>query len=799
MVKFDYTSGRARKARIARVFGKMLWLFYVLAVLALVGGVVLVVALRCPAGWVMVGFAAWFYMPAYWYRKGLKRLAVVNDGSIDGMLSAKVLGSLPRNPATTELVEVIMKGSSGRFLFARFALPVDFLSVLIQNYKIDIAQVWEEAVKLREALESEVISEGILAIAMVKLQPEAQMVLGRYKLDIEDLMNGVRWYDQAQAASARSAERMKTGGIARDWSFGFTPLLDRFGRNISAEISAHGGRTMSLAMPSRNKVVQQMIDVFSRGGRQNATVVAPDGAGKTSVVHDFAERILDASADIPSHLKYRQVFLLDAATIVSAASERGELERLMNRLLAEAAQAKNVIICLDNAELFFEDGTGSVDISNLLLPVLEAGGSRMILTMNEQVLLRIGQKKPAVINAINRINIAPANFEETMAAMEDRTLQLEHDLGIFYQYQALKKSYELSQRYVHEQEMPGRAIKLLEAAGNHAEGQIVTEKSVEQAIEMTTGVKVGVADEMEDKEKLLNLEELIHQRMVDQKRAVKVVSDALRRARAGVRNTARPVGVFLFLGPTGVGKTELAKALAEVYYGGEGNLVRVDLNQFVTAESVNDLTADGADNPNSLTAGVMKNPFSVVLLDEVEKAHPNVLTALLQVLDEGILRDVLGREVSFRDAILIATSNAGAQEIRARIEAGEDITQVGEEIQNMLISSGEFRPEFLNRFDEMVVFGPLAKSDLLQIIDMMIAGVNKTLVAQKVTVEVALDAKELLVEAGYDPRLGARPMRRVIQQVVENEVAKQLLSDTALPGGKILVDAEMVRRNLAAD
>lgn len=797
MVGFNYNSVRARKARFAKTFSKVYWVLYILMAVTIIGGAALVI-LRYPVGWLVIGLAGPLYMLTYWYKKHLKHLALVEDGSIDGILSASILGNLSKQPTTSELAKIIMAGRSGRFLFARFGLPFDFLDALLANFDVDIERVFASAKILRQELDSEAVSAGILAISIIQQRPEAQMVLARYKLDTQDLKNGVRWFDQVQEAFAKSHERMKTGGIARDWSFGFTPLLERFGRNISAEISAHGGRTMSLDLPSRNKVVQQMIDIFSKGGRQNVTIVAPDGAGKTSVVHDFAERILDARANIPSHLKYRQVFLMDAATILSAAAEKGELERLVNHLLVEAARAKNVIICLDNAELFFEDGVGSVDISNILLPVLEAGGFRMILTMNEQVLLRVAQKKPAVINAINRINIESANFEETMAAMQDRVVQLEFDLKIFYQYQALKKSYELSRRYVYEQAMPGRAIKLLEAAGNYAENGVVSEKSVEMAVEAATGAKVGVADNTEDREKLLNMEQLIHERMVNQKRAVKVVSDALRRARAGVRSTIRPVGTFLFLGPTGVGKTELAKALAEVYYGGEDNLVRVDLNQFVTAESVNALTADGADNPNSLTAGVMKKPFSVVLLDEIEKAHPNVLTALLQVLDEGILRDALGREVSFRDTILIATSNAGAQEIRAKIEAGEDITMVSEEIQNMLISSGEFRPEFLNRFDEMVCFGPLSKQDLLQIIDMMIAGVNKTLVSQKIVVEVATSAKELLVEAGYEPRLGARPMRRVIQKVVENEVAKQLLGGELLPGSKIEITAEIVRENLAA-
>ena len=795
VVTFNYNSVRAKKARFEKVLSKVIWLCYLVMFLCLLGGLTLVI-LGYAVGWLVVSLTGPMYMLDYWQRKDLKKLPVIEGEAIDGLLSAGILGRISKDPTTRDLAEIIFDEVSGKFLLARFGLRGEFLVGLVAGSVSGVSQIWEMAMTLRKELGSPEVSAGVILLAMVRLAPGFEQKLAQYKLDFEDLQKGVRWYDQAKAAVDRGGERMRTGGMARDWSFGFTPLLERFGRNISEEVSAHGGRTMSLLLPEQQKIVQQMIDIFSRGGRQNVTVVGPDGAGKTSVVHDFAERILDADAHIPSHLKYRQVFLLNASAMIAAANERGELELLMNQVLVEVARAKNVIICLDDAQLFFEDGTGSVDISKLLLPVLEGGRLRMILTMNEQVLLRIGQKNPAVVNAINRVNIAPASFGETMAAMEDKVVQLEWDLGNFYQYQALKRVYELSERYIYDRAMPGRAIQLLETAGNYAINGVVTARSVEQAIEATVGAKVGVADDVGEKEKLLHLEALIHERMVNQERAVQVVSDALRRARAGVRNEKRPVGTFLFLGPTGVGKSELAKALAEVYYGGENNLVRVDLNQFVTAESVNNLTADGADNPESLTANVMKNPFSVVLLDEIEKAHEKVLTALLQVLDEGVLRDSLGREVSFRDAILIATSNAGAQEIRAKITAGENITTVGEEISNMLVNSGEFRPEFLNRFDEIVVFGPLSKVDLLKVVDLMIAGVNRTLEGQKIKVEVDAMAKNLLVEAGYDPQLGARPMRRVVQRVVENEVAKQALSGQVGAGGTIVITAEMVQANL---
>jgi ATP-dependent Clp protease ATP-binding subunit ClpA len=279
---------------------------------------------------------------------------------------------------------------------------------------------------------------------------------------------------------------------------------------------------------------------------------------------------------------------------------------------------------------------------------------------------------------------------------------------------------------------------------------------------------------------------------------VGVVSDALRRARAGVRNENRPIGTFLFLGPTGVGKTELAKALADVYFGGENRMVRLDLNEFVGAEDVTRLIADGANDPSSLTAQVMKQPFSVVLLDEIEKAHPNVLATLLQLLDEGILRDIKNREVSFRDTIVIATSNAGADRIREYIERGYSLEQFEPKFIDELINSNQFRPEFLNRFDEIVTFRPLGKEELVQVIDLILAGINKTLALQKISVDVAQDAKLFLVDKGYDPRLGARPMRRIVQRAVENTVAKQMLSGSVAPGSVITISLDQVEQILGS-
>ncbi len=241
--------------------------------------------------------------------------------------------------------------------------------------------------------------------------------------------------------------------------------------------------------------------------------------------------------------------------------------------------------------------------------------------------------------------------------------------------------------------------------------------------------------------------------------------------------------------PTGVGKTELAKSLAAVYFNGEDRLIRLDLNEFVRTEDVSRLIADGADDPYSLSAQVMKQPFSVILLDEIEKAHDSVLATLLQALDEGILRDAKGREVSFRDTIIIATSNAGADMIRHHIEAGEKLEDFEEAFTNDLIVSKQFRPEFLNRFDEIVLFKPLGIDELNQLIDLIIAGINKTLEPQKISLVVDDAAKAKLVKKGYDPKLGARPLRRAVQRTVENLIAKRMLEGSVQPGETISLTA----------
>ena len=792
-IGFDYNSPRSEKARIAVRLNKKWQVLLIIVAMLLFASGIYMLFLGVAVGWALLGVSVMPVMVTGWYKGELNQLKVKNGAkTIDDILAVDVLGHMSKRPTPQELAAIVSNLNGGQFFAFRFGISASFLQTLTSSNEDDMQAVWREAWKLYEQTNSDNISSIVLMAALIKCAPNYEVMLGHLQLEIEDLVHGVEWYNHIiNIIDNRKAPR-RTGGIARDWSFGWTPLLNRFGTNISQDV---GSDSFLIKLAAHDDSLNQLQDIFGKNGRQNAVLVGPTGCGKTQIVRAFASRLMDASAKIPSSLLFRQIFILDASALIASAAGRGELEQLVPQVLAEAYNAKNIIICLDNAQLFFEDGIGSVDITNVLLPILEAGNLRMILAMDEQQYLKISNRNPQIMNSLNRINVTPASKSETIAVMQDQSIMIEYQNHVTYMYQALAETYRLSDRYVHDLAMPGRALKLLESAAHYSENGLVTAKSVQQTIEKTLDIKVGVATGDDEREKLLNLEALIHERMINQSRAVSVVCDALRRARAGVRNQNRPIGTFLFLGPTGVGKTELAKSLACVYFGGEDRIVRLDMNEYSNADDAARLIADGADNPNSLTARTMKQPFSVVLLDEIEKAHPNVLATLLQLLDEGVLRDVKNREVSFRDTIVIATSNAGADKIREYIERGYDIEKFEDKLVDELIDGKQFLPEFLNRFDEIVMFRPLKKDELIKVVDLMIEAVNKTLSLQKISVNVSTEAKTYLVEAGYDPRLGARPMRRAIQTFVENKVASMLLQINAFTSPRKL----HIKMNLAGD
>lgn len=793
---FNYHSLRATEARAAATMNHPLFkaLLTLFIIISTAGAIYALFFLHNALGWLCLAASIFLTMCLVYIIGELAKVPVGPSESIDDLLSANVLRLL--NPATTtpDLAKNLIKTRSGSFLALRFGITPNLLSAIAGDPPADLTPVFHTAREIMHAVDGETISGGILAIAMIENHPHHEYILSQMKLELSDLYDGLIWYNHLHGIVKSAKKHVRDGGIARDFTFGYIPTLQHLGTNLSDNRSPI---KTQIHLSSHHQIVDQIISIFSANGRQNVALIGPAGSGRTTIVRAFSEAILDADAKIPASLKYRQVFMLDAASLISTADHYGGLENLMMRILGEAYAAKNIILCLDNAQLFFESATGSVDISNILLPILEAGRLRIILTMDEQKFLEISSSNSALANSLNKIMVAPTNRTETLKILEDQVPMIEARHNVICTYWALTEAYRLSERYIHDLEMPGRAINLFESACNYPDPSgLVTAESVARAIEQTQGVKIQSTDTTE-RAQLLNLEQLIHERMVDQASAVKAVSDALRRAVAGVRNQNRPIGTFLFLGPTGVGKTELAKAISEVYFNGENHIIRLDLNEYVTAADVQRLIADGADNPDSLTASVLKQPFAVVLLDEIEKAHPQVLTTLLQVLDEGILRDANNHEVSFRDTIIIATSNAGADQIRDFISSGQsDISIYRGELVDHLIETGEFKPEFLNRFDEICLFKPLSKDELVQVVDLIIGSINRTLAPQKIAVELDYEAKLLLVDRGYDPQMGARPMRRIVQKSVENLVAKLMLMGTLTPGSLLHITPDMLRTEL---
>ncbi len=803
--RLNYRANRAIEARYCQRYGKLTRVITLVgAILLSLLGIVLLLA-GMAIGWLVLMLAGWSLVPYLWLHSRLRDMpASKQPRNIGDILSLEVLGLLPQDPNPRTIIEALAGSGGAKFLANRLGIPIQQVVQLTPADSGLTESVWRESINIWSHLpeRTSTIPSVAVVAAIIRLNPDCTDILNNLRIDASDVYRGVEWLEHWEMQARRSSDLKLTGGIARDWSFGYIPTLEHFGTNLSLKYS-EGRRSMAGNLMRNRLLVDDMIKYLSSNARRNVALIGPLGVGKSTVVEALADILMDSKSGASSDVKFNQVFMLDASAIISAANARGEIEQLIGRLLSEAYRAKNIILFLDNAELFMSDGTGSVDLSNLLQPAIEGGGLKLIMAMEEQRFLQIAQAKPALTSALNRIEITPTDDNDTIRVLEDRIIPLEYGSTTLFTYQALTEAYRLSNRYIHDVAQPRASVQLLESAAQRASGGVVNPSVVAQTIEQTLGIKVGgnlqSGDAQAEKDKLLHLEELIHQRMINQTKAVSAVASALRRARAGVRNENRPIGTFLFLGPTGVGKTELAKSLAAVYFSGEDHLVRIDLNEYVRAEDVARLIADGATDPMSLSAQVQKDPFSVVLLDEIEKAHPNVLTTLLQVLDEGVLRDINNRPISFRDTILIATSNAGADKIRQYIEAGYQLEQFSEQIQNELISSGQFKPEFLNRFDEIAVFRPLTKSELLQVIDLILVGINKNLANQKVAVAVDDQAKLALVEAGYDPRLGARPMRRVVQRTVENIVAEKILTGELVPGSGIRLSLADIQASLAKD
>lgn len=717
-----------------------------------------------------------------WIRRDLGRLQAAPVGStteLSDLLPAQLVANYRQTMSAGEFWQLLASTHDGQFIMARFGLAPDAVAGALGTWQLDHDALWTEAERLAGELSLNTLTPALALAAMFHLNPSLEKLLTALKLTLEDLGEGVLWLARLESYITR--KRPIYGGIARDWASGFTPLLSKFGDNLSQRVEFAGKHFVT--QERTNQLDALVTGLDSSNG--SVVLIGEPGIGKTALLLGLADRLLQGQES--GSLAHHQIIALNASFILSNSQGQGGIESTVMNLLGEAVHAGNIVIALDEAQLFFGQGTGAVNLSQVLLPVLQSRRIKLVLAVTPGDWQKLKAMNSAMASLLTPLVLAEANQQETMRVLADRSLLLEQGKFITT-WSALLEAYRLAGRYFQDEAYPGRAIKLLEAALNHPDGTFISDRSVQQAVESQFGVKVQQASTTES-DVLLHLEDKIHERMINQTRAVSVVANALRRARAGVSNPKRPIGSFLFLGPTGVGKTELAKSIAALYFGDEKSVIRLDMSEYQQVADVDRILGSATDNPEGLLPRVRQAPFSVVLFDEIEKAHANILNLFLQMLDEGNLTDTAGKPASFKDAIVIATSNAGADEIRKHIEAGEQLEQFEQQFVNNLINAGAFKPELLNRFDEIVLFRPLNQLELAQVVKLMIAEVNKTLANQKITVTLTDDAAAELVKTGYDPRLGARPMRRMVTRRVEDTVAAMILKGEAKPGDTISLDA----------
>ena len=774
-------SNRAKTARFAVGFGKT---GQSLSRWSAIIGIGLAVLLAAALGaslmsGLLLSLSLVLLMLSIWYERYLKDMQPSGE-DYTSRLTTDALGHLksskPISPKS--LWSAYEKHWQGRFISNRLLLHSDSIEMLMSDDETMTTSVLQAADQLKES-SSQLVDVRHIVVALLLTNESVKSVLQRVALQESDVRNVLDWLDRAIAVMR--ADKPYYGGIGRDWATGFTPRLNAFGANISQAIQ-RGGAHFGTLLESPG--VHAIRGALSQGASTIA-LIGGSGAGKTSHIYALAQSLLAESKD--PQLRHKQVVGLDASSIISSARHPGDMEHIMNTLLNEAHHAGNIILYLDNAELFFQDGHGSFDATRLLQPAAQSKTIKIVMAMTPRDYQMLKNQNPSFASVLTPVNMQEPDERTAQEILEDTALTFEHRQKTFISYQAVKAAIPLSDRYFQDIARPGRGIRLLEQALAYPDNGVITDESIKQSIEGTQGVKLSAASQAES-ETLLNLEDELHKRMINQSRAVSVVSSALRRARAGVTNPNRPLGSFLFLGPTGVGKTELAKALSATNFGSQEAMIRLDMSEYQHENDVARLLSDGADASNSLLMQIRQQPYSVVLLDEIEKAHPNILNLLLQLLDEGQLSDNAGKAASFKDAIIIATSNAGAQSIREQIEAGKQLEDFEEEFTNQLINSGQFKPELLNRFDEIVLFRPLTQEELTQVVTLMMQEVNRTLSTQNIHVSLTPAATTKIVELGYDPRLGARPMRRVVQRTVEDTIAKKILAKEVNAGDNITLD-----------
>ncbi len=578
-------------------------------------------------------------------------------------------------------------------------------------------------------------------------------------------------------------------GFAKDWAYGHTAFLEKFARDLAYE--ALGAEEEIIGHDREIKLLESSL--LKKSGA-NLVLVGEPGTGKRTILLGLTRMI--THGNIFPELEHKRILELFGSGVVASGKTKGETESLLLRLLNEAVKAGNIILAIDEFPEFTASLTAlGISANELLQPYLRSSDIHIIALADTLPFRRILETNKGLMEHFSKIEIAEPAGNALFKILEDIIPATEASRGgkIIFTYPALEKIGEGATNFLVTGAMPKRAVDLLEEVANEAVAQkifMVGPELVLAILERKTKMPLGEITG-EEKEKLLALEDILHKRVIDQEMAIQAIADAVRRARAGTRNPKRPIGTFLFLGPTGVGKTETAKALAESYFGNEEATVRLDMTEFQTDEDVTRLLGSFEKNePGILASKIRSYPYGVVLLDEFEKSNLKVKNLFLQVLDEGFFSDYLGERVNMRNTIIIATSNAGSQLIWELTNRGEDPSSMERQIIEYIQKEKIMSPELLNRFDAVIIFRPLGKEVLQKIARLMLEKLTSRLKSQNIILKITDGLVDAAAKGGYDPAFGARPMQRFIQDKIEKEIADKIIKGEIKPGSEFSLSSE---------
>jgi ATP-dependent Clp protease ATP-binding subunit ClpC len=678
-----------------------------------------------------------------------------------------------------------------KFIFSRLFIPISELKKRLLEDKKEEEEVEGLISELSENKEK--IKLGEILFALSQKNKIFKDFLIQYELKPEDLREVADWIDylESEFLEARKFWKwenlIKKGTLAREWTAGYTVLLDQYSFDVTKSMRYQGFRRIF----AHEKEVKTMEAILASPEKNDVLIVGEAGTGRRSMIEALANN-LALGKSLPQ-LNFKRVVYLDLPKIISETETTEEAEKILDQIFQEAAFAGNVILVIDNIHQYVgvetERKLGVVEISGILSSYLSSPSFCCIGITTYEGLHKNLEQRPVLLEAFEKVEVKEISEDETLKILEDRALRLEAKYKVFFTFPAIKGIVSLCSKYLAAIPFPEKAIDVIDelaVLASQRKEKIVFLKDVEKIVERKAKVPIGEIEEVE-KRKLLRLEELIHQRIIDQEEAVKEVSEALRRARAEISVRKGPMGTFLFLGPTGVGKTETAKALSEIYFGSEEKMIRLDMSEFQNLSDIPRFLG-GPGEEGLLTTPVRERPFSLILLDEFEKAHPKILNLFLQVFDEGYLTDGMGRKVSFKNTIIIATSNAGAEIIWEKLRETQKLEIIKEDLISYLIQNKIFNPELLNRFDGVIIFRPLTKENLLKIAELLLKKIQKQLREKEIDFLITESLKEKIIELSYDPKFGAREIQRVIQEKVGNVLAGAILSGRIKRGMRIEID-----------